>query len=74
MGVVLDGQRVAEANVIVDALDRLMAGGSTDGGSGIELAYTQAEKYYSAEGNNRIILCTDGDLMSGCQAKALWLI
>lgn len=69
-GLVLDGQRVAEANVIVDALDRLMAGGSTDGGSGIELAYKTAEKYYSAEGNNRIILCTDGDFNVGVSSES----
>lgn len=69
-GLVLDGQRVAEANVIVDALDRLMAGGSTNGGSGIELAYKTAEKYYSAEGNNRVILCTDGDFNVGVSSES----
>lgn len=69
-GLVLDGQRVAEANVIVGALDRLMAGGSTNGGSGIELAYRTAEKHYSAEGNNRVILCTDGDFNVGMSSES----
>jgi Ca-activated chloride channel family protein len=69
-GLVLDGQRVAEANAIIDAIDRLMAGGSTNGGSGIELAYKTAEKYFSAEGNNRVILCTDGDFNVGVSSES----
>ena len=69
-GLVLDGQQVSEANAIVDALDRLKAGGSTNGGSGIELAYTTAEKHFSAEGNNRVILCTDGDFNVGVSSES----
>ena len=69
-GLVLDGQRVSESNTIVDALDRLMAGGSTNGGSGIELAYNTAEKHFSEEGNNRVILCTDGDFNVGVSSDS----
>ena len=69
-GLVLDGQQVSDANAIVDALDRLMAGGSTNGGSGIELAYATAEKHFSAEGNNRVILCTDGDFNVGVSSDS----
>jgi Ca-activated chloride channel family protein len=69
-GLVLDGQRVSESNAIVDALDRLMAGGSTNGGSGIELAYNTAEKHFSEEGNNRVILCTDGDFNVGVSSDS----
>lgn len=50
---------------ILDALESLQAGGSTAGGAGIELAYKIAEKNFVKEGNNRVILCTDGDFNVG---------
>ncbi len=43
------------------ALDRLEAGGSTNGASGIELAYQLAKKSFIKGGTNRVILATDGD-------------
>ncbi len=43
------------------ALDRLEAGGSTNGASGIELAYQLAKKGFIKGGTNRVILATDGD-------------
>ena len=47
------------------ALDRLQAGGSTAGGAGIRLAYDEALKSFLPDGNNRVILCTDGDFNVG---------
>jgi Ca-activated chloride channel family protein len=43
------------------ALQKLEAGGSTNGGSGLQLAYRLAEKSFIKGGTNRVILATDGD-------------
>jgi Ca-activated chloride channel family protein len=50
---------------ILAALDRLEAGGSTNGGEGIRLAYAVARQAYAAGGVNRILLATDGDFNVG---------
>lgn len=50
---------------IVNALDKLEAGGSTAGSEGIKLAYEVAAKNFATKGNNRVILCTDGDFNVG---------
>ncbi|MHA3774572.1 YfbK domain-containing protein [Verrucomicrobiota bacterium sgz303538] len=50
---------------IRSALDRLEAGGSTNGASGIQGAYDLAQRAFKKEGNNRVILCTDGDFNVG---------
>jgi Ca-activated chloride channel family protein len=50
---------------IRDAIKRLRAGGSTAGGAGIELAYRTAQESYIEDGNNRVILATDGDFNVG---------
>jgi len=55
----------ADKQKIFEALDALSAGGSTAGGAGIELAYKTAQKNFIKGGNNRIILCTDGDFNVG---------
>lgn len=55
---------------IMEALENLQAGGSTAGGAGIQLAYTIAEKNLVKGGNNRIILCTDGDFNVGVSSTA----
>ncbi len=47
------------------ALDRLTAGGSTNGASGIELAYQMAQQSFIKNGVNRIVLATDGDFNMG---------
>jgi Ca-activated chloride channel family protein len=47
------------------AIDSLGAGGSTNGGAGIELAYAQAEQGFIKGGVNRVILATDGDFNVG---------
>ena len=50
---------------ILAALDDLNAGGSTNGGQGIELAYSIARDHFIPGGINRVILCTDGDFNVG---------
>ena len=50
---------------IKEAIDNLEAGGSTAGGAGIKLAYKTAKENFVKGGNNRVILCTDGDFNVG---------
>ncbi len=50
---------------IVNALNNLNAGGSTNGGEGIQLAYNVAQQNFIRNGNNRVILATDGDFNVG---------
>ncbi|MGD9127210.1 MAG: DUF3520 domain-containing protein, partial [Planctomycetia bacterium] len=50
---------------ILAALDELEAGGSTNGGEGIKLAYATAAENFKPKGVNRVILCTDGDFNVG---------
>jgi len=64
-GLVLDQAKGSESAQIVDALERLNAGGSTAGGQGIELAYKVAKEAFIEGGNNRVILATDGDFNVG---------
>lgn len=64
-GIVLEPTYGHEKATIVAALDRLQAGGSTNGGQGIELAYKTATENFIAGGINRVILCTDGDFNVG---------
>lgn len=68
-GEVLPSTSGADKQKIREALDKLTAGGSTAGGAGIQLAYTIARKNFIQEGNNRIILCTDGDFNVGVSSK-----
>ena len=64
-GVVLEPTPGTEKGAILDALDRLEAGGSTAGAEGIQLAYATARKHFSRNGTNRVILATDGDFNVG---------
>lgn len=64
-GLVLPPTSGANEQAIVEALNRLEAGGGTNGGQGIELAYKTALENYNQEGVNRVILCTDGDFNIG---------
>jgi Ca-activated chloride channel family protein len=50
---------------ILAALEQLQAGGSTNGGEGIQLAYAMARQSYARNGVNRVILATDGDFNVG---------
>lgn len=64
-GVVLDGAEGNETRKILRAIDKLEAGGSTAGSEGIEKAYELAEEYFIENGNNRVVLATDGDFNVG---------
>lgn len=64
-GLVLPPTSGEDKAVIMDALDRLHAGGSTNGGEGIRLAYQTALDNFVKGGVNRVILCTDGDFNVG---------
>jgi Ca-activated chloride channel family protein len=64
-GLVLPATPGDQHEKIQSALDRLSAGGSTNGGQGIELAYAVAQDHFIKGGVNRVILCTDGDFNVG---------
>ncbi len=68
-GEVLPSTSGADKQKIREALDNLSAGGSTAGGAGIQLAYKIAKKNLIKNGNNRIILCTDGDFNVGVSSN-----
>lgn len=68
-GLVLDRARGDEKELIYKALDSLRAGGSTAGGAGINLAYGIAQKAFIYNGNNRVILATDGDFNVGIRSE-----
>lgn len=63
--IVLEGTPASEKEKIESALDSLTAGGGTNGGEGIISAYQLAEQNFIKDGNNRVILATDGDLNIG---------
>ncbi len=69
-GVVLPPTSGENKDLIIKALDKLNAGGSTAGGAGIQLAYKLAQTHFKANGNNRIILATDGDFNVGPSSDA----
>ncbi len=64
-GLVLDSTAASNRQAILEALDRLRSGGSTNGGAGIELAYRIATEQFIKGGINRVILATDGDFNVG---------
>lgn len=63
--VVLAGRPARDKVAIMEAINSLEAGGSTDGASGILTAYQLANDYFIEGGNNRVLLATDGDLNVG---------
>jgi Ca-activated chloride channel family protein len=65
VGVILPTTGGAEKDSILKIIDSLQPGGSTPGESGIKLAYSVARNHFIREGNNRIILATDGDFNVG---------
>lgn len=64
-GTVLKPTKGNNKQAIIDALAQLSAGGSTNGGAGIESAYRLAQQAFIKDGINRIILATDGDFNVG---------
>jgi Ca-activated chloride channel homolog len=68
-GLVLPATSGSNKTKIKEAIDQLEAGGSTAGGAGIKLAYQIAKQNFMKNGNNRIILCTDGDFNVGMSSN-----
>jgi Ca-activated chloride channel homolog len=64
-GLVLPSVAGSEKATILDAIERLEAGGSTAGGAGLKLAYEVARENHIRGGNNRVVLATDGDFNVG---------
>ncbi|MBL7865543.1 MAG: von Willebrand factor type A domain-containing protein [Cyclobacteriaceae bacterium] len=69
-GLVLPSTSGEKKREILAALDELEAGGSTAGGAGIQLAYSIAKQNFQTNGNNRVILATDGDFNVGESSDA----
>lgn len=68
--VVLNGVAGSDAYTICEALDSLEASGSTNGSAGLITAYEIAEQQFIKDGNNRVILATDGDLNVGLTSES----
>jgi Ca-activated chloride channel homolog len=69
-GLVLPSTSGGDKAAILASIERLEAGGSTAGGAGLKLAYDIARENYLPEGNNRLILATDGDFNVGVSSDA----
>ena len=68
-GLVLESTSGINKEKILKAINNLNAGGSTAGGQGIELAYKIAKENFIKDGNNRIVLATDGDFNVGASSN-----
>lgn len=69
-GIMLPTTSGGEKEKIIKAIDELEPGGSTPGESGIRLAYMLAKKHFIKNGNNRVILATDGDFNVGMKTES----
>jgi Ca-activated chloride channel homolog len=72
-GLVLPSTVGSDTAAILGALHALEAGGSTNGGAGIQLAYTVAQEHFIQGGVNRVILATDGDFNVGVTSQGALL-
>lgn len=68
--VVLESCAGDEYDIICDALDSISFGGGTNGSGGITAAYELAEKNFMENGNNRVIIASDGDMNLGVTSNA----
>lgn len=68
--VIIKGVPASDKETIIEALESLEAGGSTNGANGIISAYELAEDYYIKGGNNRVIIATDGDFNVGLTSES----
>lgn len=66
----LSSVSASQAGKIKDVIENLNARGYTAGGAGIQMAYSEARKNFISGGNNRVILCTDGDFNIGPSSDA----
>jgi Ca-activated chloride channel homolog len=69
-GLVLPSTPFSDRQRIIEAIDNLRAGGSTNAGEGIQLAYRVAEEHFIHGGINRVILATDGDFNVGLTSES----
>ncbi|MCX2680387.1 von Willebrand factor type A domain-containing protein [Galbibacter sp. EGI 63066] len=69
-GLVLPPTSGKHKNKILEALGNLQAGGSTAGSAGLQLAYETAQEHFKKNGNNRVILATDGDFNVGLSSDS----
>ena len=69
-GLVLPPTTANQRQIILSAIDNLEAGGSTNGGEGIRLAYDTATQHFVNGGVNRVILCSDGDFNVGTTSQS----
>lgn len=68
-GLKLPSTPIRERERVLAAIDSLAAGGSTAGAAGLTLAYDVAQENFLREGNNRVLLATDGDFNVGLTSK-----
>lgn len=68
-GTILEPTPGSEKGKIIQAIEKLEAGGSTAGGEGIKLAYKLAKENFKESGNNRVIIATDGDFNVGVTSE-----
>ena len=68
--VLLEGAEGGDKKEIERAFDSMEPWGGTYGEGGIEKAYEIAQKYFIEDGNNRVVLCTDGDFNLGVSSAA----
>jgi len=68
-GVMLNCTSGGEKEKILKVIDELEPGGNTPGESGIRIAYREARNHFIKEGNNRVILATDGDFNVGLKTE-----
>lgn len=69
-GLVLPPTSGSDKERILEALNKLNAGGSTAGAAGIKQAYQVAKEHFRENGNNRVILATDGDFNVGVSSNS----
>jgi Ca-activated chloride channel homolog len=69
-GLALPSTPISQSAEILDAIGSLQAGGSTNGGEGIELAYDIAQQQFVKGGVNRVLLCSDGDMNVGITSES----
>lgn len=69
LGIMLQPTSGKEKEKIIKAIDELVAGGATPGESGIRTAYGLAKHHFIKDGNNRVILATDGDFNVGLKTE-----
>jgi Ca-activated chloride channel family protein len=69
-GLVLPPTSGADKETILESLNKLNAGGSTAGAAGIKQAYQVAKEHFRKNGNNRVILATDGDFNVGVSSNS----